>query len=84
MKEIRKISREAIRNACIEKNWYTCGNCEEYEKILSYANKLEEVTTDDLETIATDIKYHSDTEATIKNIMFFIANICCTTFIIED
>lgn len=84
MKEIRKTSRGAIRNACIERNWYTCGNCEEYEKILSYADKLKEVTTDELEKIATDIKNHSDTDCNVQSIMFYIANVCCTTFIIED
>lgn len=84
MKEIRKISWKRIKKACIEKDWYTCGDSEEYANLIYYTNKLENVTTDELEIIATDIKYHSDTNETIRSIMFYIANICCTTFIIND
>lgn len=83
MKEIRKTSMKAIRKACIENNWYTCGDCEDYDNILTYANNLENATTDELETIATDIKTHSKTDYEIESIMFVLANDCCTTFI-ED
>lgn len=83
MKEVRKISRENVRKACISRNWYTRGDCEEYEHILSYVDNLERATTDELETIATDIKQHSNTDCEIKTIMFILANECCITFIEE-
>ena len=83
MKEVRTISSRDVRKACISYDWYTCGDCEEYEHILSYVDELARVTTDELETIATDIKQHSDTDYEIKSIMFVLANECCITFI-ED
>lgn len=83
MKETRKISMYNIRNECIKNNWYTKGDCDDYDNILTFANDLENATTDDLETIATDIKTHSETDYEIESIMFVLANDCCTTFI-ED
>ena len=81
MKEIRKISINNLRRICIEYDFYICGDCEKYSKILCYANELENITTDELETIATDIKNHSDTDYEVKEIMFILANECCVTFI---
>lgn len=83
MKETRKISMHNVRNECIKYNWYTKGNCDEYDYMLTFAKYLENVTTDDLETIATDIKIHSETDYEIESIMFVLANDCCTTFIEE-
>lgn len=84
MKETRKISMDNVRKACISHNWFTCGDCEEYDYMLSYVNNLETATTDELETIATNIKEHSDTDYEVRNIMFVLANECCITFIEEE
>ena len=83
MREVREISKYDVRKACIAYNWYTCGDCEEYDHMLTYVGNIERATTDELETIATDIKQHSNTDYDVKNIMFVLANECCTTFI-ED
>lgn len=80
MKELRTISMSDVRKVCIENNWYTNGDCEAYDNMLSFVNSLEYASTDDLETIATDIKEHSNTDYEITNIMFVIANECCITF----
>ena len=83
MKEIRKISMYNVRKECIKYNWYTKGDCDEYDYMLTFTKCLENVTTDDLETIATNIKINSETDYEIKEIMFVLANDCCTTFIEE-
>ena len=83
MKEIRKISMYNVITECIKNDWYTKGDCDDYNNILTFAKSLENATTDDLETIATDIKTHSETDYEIKHIMFVLANDCCTTFIEE-
>ena len=69
-----------VRKQCIEHNWYTNGDCEAYDNMLTFVNDIEYASTDDLETIATDIKQHSDTNYEITSIMFVLANNCCVTF----
>lgn len=44
-----------IRNYCIEKNYYTNGTNEEYERLLDSVGYGSEVTLSDLERIADDI-----------------------------
>ena len=81
MKETRMISMYDVRTECIKNNWYTNGDCEAYDNMLTFINGLKYATTDDLETIATDIKEHSTTDDEIETIMFVLANNCCKTFI---
>lgn len=38
-KEVRKIHIEELRNLCIQKRWYTSGNCKEYENMLKICEK---------------------------------------------
>lgn len=33
------ISNENLRQLCIKNNWFTCGTCEQYEKLF-HANRL--------------------------------------------
>lgn len=80
MKETRKLNGGKVRSACIRYHWYTAGDCEEYDYMFAFIRTLNTATTDDLETVATDIKEHSDTEYEIADIMFVLANDCCTTF----
>lgn len=80
MKEVRTISMYDVRKACISYDLYTAGDCEEYDRMLMYVREIERATTDELETIAKDIKEHSDTDKDVKEIMFILANECCTTF----
>ncbi len=41
-------TRENLRSLCIRKNWFTCGDCTQYEKLF-YANEngcpIEEIAT---------------------------------------
>ena len=79
MKERRTLRSDDVRRLCIEKNWYTRGDCEEYNKVLKLSN-CEDVTTDLIVKIAEDIKAHSNTEYDVENICFEIARICYSFF----
>lgn len=80
MKETRKLYRDDLRRLCIKNNWYTRGTCEEYEKMLTFADACDNVTTADIVKIATDIICHSDTEHPATSICFEIARTCNSFF----
>ena len=84
MKETRTINRGKVHEICIKYNWYTKGILGDYYNMLLYAENLNNVTTDNLEKIAIDIFVNSDTEYAPLNIMFILANECCTTFFDYD
>lgn len=59
-KEFRRLSADSLRSLCIAKKWYTGGNCDEYEHLLiDLAEHKENLTTNDIITIAEDIFEHS-------------------------
>lgn len=78
-KETRKIEMNKIRNLCIEKGWFTCGDNDQYAELLSYG-KCENITSDELVEMATLIKEYSNTEYEITSIMFELARICYSFF----
>jgi len=84
-KEIRTLQASALRNLCIDKNWYTNGNNEEYTFLLNMCNN-ENITTDNIVEMATDIISHSidiidcDLTTTYYHVCFEIARICNTIF----
>lgn len=57
-KVVRKLSSDALRALCIERAWYTRGDNEAYSNMLAMANK-EDITSDDIVEIASDIIEHS-------------------------
>jgi hypothetical protein len=57
-KVIRSLSMAALRQLCIEQDWYTNGDNYDYSNMLFKANK-EDITSDDIVEIATDIIEHS-------------------------
>ena len=65
-----------VRNMCIRENFYTCGNCEEYNKMLDYVFNHKNPELTDIYNVAKDILEHTDKELqqTIENIMFILAN----------
>ena len=87
MKEIRRISGTKVRQACINYEWFTCGDVEEcaelFEYIFDISNNGRNVNTDILEVIARNIKKYSDTDYNIAEIMFVLNAECCTTFFEE-
>ena len=59
-KEFRHLSADSLRALCIVKNWYTGGNNDEYNHLLiDLAEHKENLTTEDIITIAEDIFEHS-------------------------
>lgn len=57
-KVIRKLTMQALRQLCIDRDWYDCGDNEEYSNLL-FMTKKEDITSDDIVEIATDIIEHS-------------------------
>lgn len=53
-----------VRSYCISRNFYTCGNNEEYDRLCDYVNSFEttdyECFNDFLYRVAVDIAIHSD------------------------
>ncbi|MGB8451484.1 MAG: hypothetical protein WCD89_04055 [Anaerocolumna sp.] len=79
--EKRKLSGDNLRNLCISKNWYTCGDGKEYNHLLYIlADKKDNITSDDIFKIASDILSHSKTEYDFENVCFLIASTCVSIF----
>jgi len=78
--ETRHLSGYDLRSLCVKENLYTLGTNEEYFNLLETAEKTENITTDDLVELATDIKSHSETDAEITSIMFILAKACVSVF----
>lgn len=82
--EHRTLSADKLRALCIKNDWYTCGDCEEYENLFNRLHDENgdrvEMTTEKLAEIASDILEHSDTDYNIPNIMFELARACFTYF----
>lgn len=91
-REVRRLSSSDLRALCIKEDWYTGGDCEEYDNLLNMTKK-ENITTDDIVEIATDIIGHSDVaiekyvryygmsmSEVYTHVMFLIAEKCNTYF----
>ena len=93
IKEVTKIRMEKVRAKCIERDWYTRGNNEEYSNMLEmcqygYDDAL--YTIELLEKIAQDIYNHSNPnrwegydENPICNIMFELRTDACYCYFEE-
>ena len=82
-KEIRKISASSLRQLCVENDWYTFGDNDEYRHLLfDLAGNKENLSTSDIIEIAADIMEHSDLDddCTIENIAFEVARIANVFF----
>ncbi len=84
-KEIRKISASALRALCIKNDWYTHGDNDEYSHLLlDLAQHKENITTDDIVEIASDIIEHSGLSIRdFESVAFEVANIA-TVYIFES
>lgn len=68
-KEVRRISACTLRQLCINMNWYTLGNNDEYgHLLLDLAENKENLSTADIIEIAEDILIHSELEPLEENI----------------
>ena len=82
-KEVRTVSWDEVRSLCIAKGWYTRGNNEQYSALAGYIFDLEEVTTEDLVYIASDILEHSNTDYDLEAILWELNRACNTCFVHE-
>ena len=82
-KEIRKIRASALRQLCIDHDWYTAGDNDEYSHLLyDLAGNKENLSTADIIEIAADIMEHSDMspDYTIESVAFEVASIANVFF----
>lgn len=84
IKEFRTVTTRELRNLCIRRNWFTCGDNEDYEKLMQYSYK-ENLTTKDLEEMANIIVEFSEEENLEffdpeTDVMFELASVCITRF----
>lgn len=81
-KEIRKIRASALRQLCIDRDWYTAGDNDEYEHLLfDLAGHKENLSTADIMAIAADIMEHSKLSSdTIESVAFEVARIADVFF----
>lgn len=78
-----RMDMQSVWSKCVEKQWYTRGTCEEYNKMLEKTKEPYSINL--LEDIAKDIVAHSADcwegydEAPYLNVMFELRNDCCYT-----
>ena len=73
-KEVRLLGAEALRRLCIDNNWYTMGDNDEYAELLRMASS-KNLTTDEIVEIVEDIIDHSDLTADdFTNVAYIVAN----------
>ena len=88
IKEVTKIRMEKVRAKCIQKDWYTRGDCIAYDNMLGMCRTPDwddaEYTIELLEKIAEDIYQHSNPdrwegygENPVCNIMFELREDAC-------
>lgn len=75
-------SRDDVRRTCIEQNWYTCGDCGAYDKMLDMV-ETSTPTTENIYRVAKDICDHSEYQ-TISNVMFGLMHDAVLTFYTID
>lgn len=82
-REIRKVRGSDLRNLCIKNNWYTKGDCEDYERLLGELSTAKgNITTADIIEIAEDIANHSELEEgwDIESIAFEVGKLAFSFF----
>lgn len=82
-KEIREIRASALRQLCIDKDWYTRGDNDEYGHLLfDLADKKDNLSTMDIIEIAKDIMEHSSisSDYRVEDIAFEVARIADVFF----
>lgn len=79
-KQITRLDWYAVQGLCIERDWYTGGTSAEYGVLQDKVHVLEllegQEWVDHLQEIAEDIKYHSDTDYEVADIMTALSFKC--------
>ena len=85
--EIQRLSMSAVRSMCCECDLYSCGDNEQYDKMLRMVNALSDkqiITGADLYPIALDILQHSDTEQDVASIMWGLGKKIVRIYDVEE
>lgn len=61
IKEIKRIDSDKLRNMCINNNWYTVGNTEDYANMFKMCEK-DNITTNQIYKIAKNIYEHTNVD----------------------
>ena len=85
-KEVRTISADRLRKLCIDHDWYTGGTNEEYSHLLfDMAGDKENITTDDIVEITSDIIEHSKIDnEDFEDVAFAVANIAVVRLVRDE
>ena len=95
MKIERWLRSEKVRNMCIRYEYYTCGDCRAYERMLGMCDRISADDPNEVKRIAEDIYYHSrmseddddiyselySLEDNIAGIMYGLYNECMETLV---
>lgn len=77
-----------VRALCIEKNFYTGGDCEEYDNlaqlIYSWEDEEQDITAEMLQVVAEDILSHSYTEYNLEAIMFELSRKVTRYYVVAE
>lgn len=87
-KETRTMSETALRRVCAKNHWYTHGTPDEFGKLCDRLTDCcgypENLTTEKLVEIGTDIWEHSEITAyTFETVLFELARNCTAHFDLE-
>ena len=78
--ECSRMSWSDVRSLCIAKDFYTGGDCEEYDNlaqlIYSWEDAGQNITPEMLQVVAEDILEHSHTDYDLESIMFELSRHC--------
>ncbi|MEG1662572.1 MAG: hypothetical protein RR338_01155 [Clostridia bacterium] len=83
----RVLNSDEVQDMCIKYNYYTNGDCQGYENLRDFVNKLKNVCDNDVFMIAADIIKHSaelDFEKELTFVMFNVGSLIHTFYTIED
>lgn len=79
--ELRTMFSEDLRILCIKNRWYTCGDCLEYEKLLSMPLG-KNITTTKIVAMAENIYEHSE-NVDFVDICNNLLQICRTQIVLK-
>ncbi|MEG1662935.1 MAG: hypothetical protein RR338_03025 [Clostridia bacterium] len=83
----RILSGSDVQDMCERYNYYTGGNCQDYERLRKRVNNLNNVSNKDIYNIAVDIIEHTpelDMKGNITAIMFLVDELTHTFYTITD
>ena len=69
----------SVRTICINNEWYTRGDNSAYSLMLEFVDTAPP-TTENIYSVAEDIRIHSNTEADVTSIMFILRRDAVMTF----